>query len=150
LAFFKVIKKLNRKMVENYRRGVGPTRMVLLLTTIGRKSGLARITPLQFEELDGLVFVGSARGQESDWFKNILVNPKVHVQIGKREFDAIAEAVIETARVADFIELRVKRHPIMLRLIMFVADGLPPNFTRAQLEKYCLNRTMVIMHPIQE
>ena len=135
-------------MIENYRRGFGPTKMVLLLTTIGRKSGLQRITPLQFENIDGMIYLGSARGQESDWFKNILITPSVHVQIQQKEFDAIAEPVIETRRVADFIELRVKRHPVMLRLIMFFADGLPLNFTRAQLEKYCQNRAMVILHPV--
>jgi deazaflavin-dependent oxidoreductase (nitroreductase family) len=135
-------------MVENYRRGFGPTGIVLLLTTTGRKSGLPRVTPLQFEDVDGTIYIGSARGKESDWFKNILANPQVHVQIKKREFDATAEPVSDVKRVADFIELRVKRHPIMLRFIMFIADGLPPNFNRIQLERYCSNRTMVILHPV--
>jgi deazaflavin-dependent oxidoreductase (nitroreductase family) len=135
-------------MVENYRHGFGPTKIVLLLTTIGRKSGLPRITPLQYEEIEGLINVGSARGQESDWFKNILANPHVHVQIQKREFDATAEVVTDTGRVADFIQLRVQRHPVMLRLIMFVADGLSFNFNREQLERYCANRTMVVLHPV--
>ena len=33
------MKTLNSCMVKNYWRGFGPTRVVLLLTTIGRKSG---------------------------------------------------------------------------------------------------------------
>jgi deazaflavin-dependent oxidoreductase (nitroreductase family) len=148
VSIYHIFRKFNKRMIENYRRGIGPTRIVLLLTTIGRKSGLPRVTPLQFEDIEGTVYIGSARGQESDWFKNILANPQVHVQIQQREFDAIAEAVIETKRVADFIELRIKRHPVMLRLIMLVADGLPPNFTHAQLEKYCEKRTMVILQPV--
>lgn len=146
---FHVIRALNRKMVENYRRGIGPTKIVLLLTTTGRKSGQPRTTPLQFEAVDGKFIVGSARGKDSDWFKNILINPRVHVQMGKREFDADAEPVTDPNRVADFIELRVKRHPVMLRFIMFIADHLPPNFTRPQLEQYCANRVMVILHPVE-
>jgi deazaflavin-dependent oxidoreductase (nitroreductase family) len=140
---------LNRRMVENYRRGISPVKIILLLTTTGRKSGLPRTTPVQYEEVNGLICVGSARGQKSDWFKNILANPRVHVQMQKREFDAVAETVIDTKRVADFIQLRVQRHPIMLRLIMFLADGLPFNFDRAQLEKYCENRAMVILRPVE-
>ncbi len=147
MSIYHVFRTFNKRMVENYRHGIGPTKMVLLLTTIGRKSGLPRVTPLQFEEIDGSIYIGSARGKDSDWFKNILANPQVHVQIRKREFDAVAEPVFDVKRVADFIELRVKRHPIMLRFIMFIADGLPPNFNRDQLERYCLNRTMVILHP---
>jgi len=135
-------------MVNNYRRGFGPTHIVLLLTTKGRKSGLPRITPMQYEEVNDVIVVASARGYESDWFKNILADPHVHVQINTREFDAIAEPVTDTQRVADFIELRVKRHPVLLRLIMFLADGLSPNFNREQLEKYCSNRAIVILHPV--
>jgi hypothetical protein len=41
------MKNLNIRMAANYKRGFGPTRIVLLLTTTGRKSGLPRVTPLQ-------------------------------------------------------------------------------------------------------
>lgn len=148
MSMYRLFRSSNKWMVKNYRRRIGPTKIILLLTTIGRKSGLPRITPVQFEEIDGTIYIGSARGQESDWFKNILKDPHVHIQIQQREFDATAEAVIDTCRVADFIQLRVARHPVMLRLIMFFADGLPPNFNRAQLEEYCQNRAMVILHPV--
>ena len=49
-------------------------RFVLLLTTIGRKSGLPRATPLQYEEVDGQYRIASARGTEADWYRNILAN----------------------------------------------------------------------------
>jgi hypothetical protein len=64
------MKALNTRMAVNYRRGLGPTRLVLLLTTSGRISGQPRVTPLQFEEIDGAYYVASARGTEADWFKN--------------------------------------------------------------------------------
>ena len=46
-----------------YAIGLGPLigRHVLLLTTTGRKSGLRRVTPLQYEEIDGVFYIGSAR-----------------------------------------------------------------------------------------
>lgn len=142
------MKGLNARMAANYKRGFGPARVVMLLTTIGRKSGLPRVTPLQYEEVDGDYCIGSARGADADWFKNICTNPKVHVQIRDREFDALAEPVTDPIRLADFIELRLHRHPIMIRLIMHLFDGLPLRFNRADLEEFCKEKAMVILHPV--
>lgn len=144
------MKVLNVRMAANYRRGIGPTRVVLLLTTTGRKSGLLRVTPLQYEKANDDFYIASARGAEADWYKNILANPQVHVQIREREFDALAEPVIDPARIADFIEWRLHRHPVMIRLIMHLFDRLPLRFDRADLEKFCQKKTMVVLHPIPE
>ena len=141
------MKGLNARMVANYTRGFGPRRIVLLLTTTGRKSGLPRVTPLQYEEVDGAYYIGSARGPEADWFKNILANPQVHVQIRERKFDALAEPVTDPVRIADFIELRLCRHPLMIRLIMHFFDGLPLRFTRVQLEDFCKQKALAILRP---
>lgn len=141
------MKGLNTRMMANYKRGFGPTRVVMILTTIGRKSGLPRQTPLQYEEVDGDYYIASARGSDADWFKNICANPKVHVQIRDREFDAVAEPITDPVRIADFIQLRLKRHPIMIRLIMHLFDGLPLRFSRANLEEFCEEKAMVILHP---
>ena len=144
------MKSVNARMAANYKRGFGPTRMVLLLTTTGRKSGLPRVTPLQFEEVKGDYYIASARGREADWFKNVLANPNVHVQVREREFDAVAEPVTDPERVADFLELRLHRHPFMIRLIMHFFDGLPLHFTRADLESMAREKALVILHPTQQ
>jgi deazaflavin-dependent oxidoreductase (nitroreductase family) len=138
---------LNMRMMENYKRGFGPTRVVMLLTTIGRKSGLPRQTPLQYEEVGSDYYIASARGPDADWFKNIRANPKVHFQIRDREFDATAEPVTDPVRIADFIELRLSRHPVMIRLIIHLFDGLPLRFNRSELEEFCQEKAMVILHP---
>jgi deazaflavin-dependent oxidoreductase (nitroreductase family) len=136
---------LNARMAANYRRGFGPTRLVLLLTTTGRKSGLPRVTPLQFEEVDGAYYVASARGQQADWFKNLLANPRVQVQLGERTFAAEAEPVTDPGRIADFIELRMRRRPLMIRLIMHLFDGLPLRFSRADLEALSQAKALAIL-----
>lgn len=143
------MKALNARMAANYKHGFGPTRIVLLLTTIGRKSGLPRVTPLQFEEVEGNYYIASARGQDADWFKNIQANPNVHVQIREQEFDAVAEPVTDPLHIADFIELRLKRHPVMIRLIMTLFDGLPLRFSRNDLETMAREKALVVLHPIQ-
>jgi deazaflavin-dependent oxidoreductase (nitroreductase family) len=141
---------LNARMMANYKRGFGPTRVVLLLTTVGRKSGLPRVTPLQYEEIDGAYYIASARGSGADWFKNIEANRNVCVQIRDREFDALAEPVTDPSRIADFIELRLRRHPVMIRLIMSLFDGLPWQVSRANLEEFCKEKALVILRPIKE
>ena len=72
------------------------------------------------------------------------------MQIRDREFDATAEPVTDPVCIADFIELRLKRHPIMIRLIMHLFDGLPLRFNRVDLEKFCQEKAMAILRPIRE
>lgn len=131
-----------------YKLGLGLVygRMVLLLTTTGRKSGLPHNVPVQYEEIDGEIYVGSARGKEADWFRNILANPEVKVQVGRRHFVGIAKPVTDPIVIADFLEIRLQRHPRMVGAIMRRA-GLPHNPTRLDLEAYAANRVLVVIQP---
>ncbi len=61
---------------------------VLLLTTIGRKSGQPRIAPLLFiEDDDNVIVVGSQGGLPKDplWYRNLQANPECEVQIMRRK-----------------------------------------------------------------
>lgn len=61
---------------------------VLLLTTTGRTTGLARTVPLPYFEYDGRTFiVGSFAGGEKHpaWFLNVRANPDVRVQRGTKK-----------------------------------------------------------------
>jgi deazaflavin-dependent oxidoreductase (nitroreductase family) len=61
---------------------------VLLLTTIGRKSGQPRTAPLLFiEDGDDVIVVGSQGGLPKDplWYKNLQANPACEVQIKRRK-----------------------------------------------------------------
>ena len=104
------------------------------------------MTPLQFEEVDGAYYVGSARGEEADWYRNILASPQVELQICERNFHGIAEAVSDPGRVADFLALRVKRRPLFIGLLMRL-EGLPWRYTRLDLERFASRKTMVIIRP---
>jgi deazaflavin-dependent oxidoreductase (nitroreductase family) len=119
------MRAVSGRLVSLLERGKGPKRLVLLLTTTGRKSGLPRLTPLQYEEQFGILYVASARGQQADWFKNLVVNPQVHVQIGGQRVAAVAEPICDPGRIADILELRLRRHPVMIRLIMFAEVAVP-------------------------
>lgn len=104
------------------------------------------MTPLQYEEVNGEYYIASARGKEADWFKNVIAYPQVHFQVRDREFDATAEPITDPARIANFIELRLRRHPVMIRLIMHLFDGLPLRFDRLKLEEVRKDKAMVIVH----
>ncbi|MBN2149659.1 MAG: nitroreductase family deazaflavin-dependent oxidoreductase [Anaerolineales bacterium] len=148
-GIYRWMKPFNQRMAKNYQKGFGPTRVVLLLTTTGRKSGLPRVTPLQYEQIDGVYYVGSARGPQADWFRNIQANPQVGVQIKDRQFQALAEAVTDPQRIADFFQLRLKRHPLMIGLMMRL-EGLPWRYTRADLEKFAAQKALAVIRPVVE
>lgn len=134
-----------------YRLGLGPSygRLVLLLTTTGRKSGLPHVTPLQYEEVNGKIIVVAARGQQADWFRNIIVNPRVEVQVKSRRFSGRAETVTDLVQIADFLTLRLRRHPIMIGMILRMA-GLPAKPSRVQLEEYAKKRAMVVIQSCED
>jgi len=140
------MRKLNRRIARNYQRGIGPASMVLLLTTTGRKSGLPRLTPLQYEEYEEGYYVGSARGEQADWFRNIQANPQVEVQVCREHFCGLAEPVTDAKRIADFLELRLKRHPLMIGALMRL-EGLPLKHTRLDLERFAAQKAMAIIRP---
>jgi deazaflavin-dependent oxidoreductase (nitroreductase family) len=131
-----------------YALGLGPLigRVILLLTTTGRKSGLPRVTSLQYEELDGAIYIGSARGTRADWYRNIVADPHVQVRVKRRRFDGIAEATTDPSRIADFLELRLQRHPRMVGA-MLRAEGLPTTPTREQLEIHASQLALVVIRP---
>lgn len=147
-AKFKNIQKVHRLL---YAIGLGPLlgRIVLLLTTTGRRSGKKRVTPLQYEEIDGSYYLGAARGLKADWVHNIQANPQVEIRVGAKYFHACAEVVTDPARFADFMEVRLERHPRMMGLLMERAHGLPRRPSRMQLEQLGLEEAMVIVRPIR-
>ena len=91
----------NRVIPKLYDLGLGPFigRFVLLLTTTGRKSGLPRTTPLQYEKIDGAYYVGSVRGVQADWFRNLVANPRVEVRVKAQRWCGWAEAVTAPDRI---------------------------------------------------
>ena len=67
---------------------------VLHLTTIGRRTGLARQIEIWFVIHHGRFYLFAETGEAAAWVKNIRRNPEVGVRIGDRQIGA-------TARVLD-------------------------------------------------
>ena len=142
----KNVQKIHRVL---YAIGFGPLigRIILLLTTTGRSSGIKRVTPLQYEMIGADYYLGSARGTSSDWVRNIQANPQVELRVGAKHFYGIAEVISDPSRFANFMEVRLQRHPRMIGFIMQKAHGLPRRPSREQLEDLAKNEVFVIVHP---
>ena len=143
--WMKPIQMLHRFL---YAIGLGPVlgHIVLLLTTTGRKTGRKRVTPIQYEEIDGLYYIASARGRKADWFRNIQASSSVEVQVKAYRFSGQAEAVTDPLRIADFLEHRLHTHPRMIGMMMKMHNQ-PFSPTRDQLEDLAKSLAMVIIHP---
>lgn len=75
----------------------------LLLTTVGRRSGQARRTPLIYGQ-DGERYLvvasnGGAPGHPA-WYHNLTANPRVRVQVVDEVFDATARTATEAEKPA--------------------------------------------------
>jgi deazaflavin-dependent oxidoreductase (nitroreductase family) len=146
---WRFMRRLSRRVIHLVAAGRGPAGVVLVLTTTGRKSGLPRQTPLQYEQVGADFYIASARGPQADWFRNLQAEPRVAVLVGGRQFPAQAEAVTDPARIADFLALRLERHPRMVGLIMRL-EGFPLRYTRLDLEQFAAGKALAVLHPLPQ
>ena len=66
---------------------------LVLLTTIGAKTGQRRTTPMMFHrDGDGLLVIASNIGapRHPDWYLNLVANPRVVVEVGDESYAALA------------------------------------------------------------
>ena len=104
-ALRQFFKGFNRFMLYMWRLGLGkwvnawPERggQIMVLSHIGRKSGLQRRTPLNYALIDGDLYCTAGFGRLSDWYRNIKVNPAVEVWLPEGWWNGEAEDVSESA-----------------------------------------------------
>ncbi len=76
---------------------------VLLLTTIGRKSGKPRTAPLLYlRDGEKIVIVGSKGGMSHHplWYRNVEANPDVEVEIGSERRKMLAQRATDEEKAA--------------------------------------------------
>ena len=127
-----------------YALGLGPIvgRLVLLLTTTGRRTGRPRVTPLQFEETAGLLYVLSARGLHADRVRNLKTHPEAEVRLRRQRFPVTGDLIHDPGQIADVLALRLAHRPRMMRALLR-AEGLPFPPGRADLEALATEIVMV-------
>jgi deazaflavin-dependent oxidoreductase (nitroreductase family) len=106
----------------------------LMLTHLGRKSGLPRQTVVEVVRHDKATdtyFIVSGFGEQSDWYRNIRKNPRVTVQVGGRRMDCMAEQLGHDDAVHEFRNY-ARRHPAALktlsRVLRYPWDGTEASY----------------------
>jgi deazaflavin-dependent oxidoreductase (nitroreductase family) len=92
------MREINRNVVEAFRsggelpRGMHRERLVLL-TTRGVRTGREHTTPMMFHaDGDRLLVIASNAGaaRHPDWYRNLVADPHVAVEVGETRYDALA------------------------------------------------------------
>ncbi|MGA7194928.1 MAG: nitroreductase family deazaflavin-dependent oxidoreductase [Anaerolineales bacterium] len=108
----------------------------LLLTHIGRKSGLPRQTVIEVVKHDAdsdRFFVVSGWGNQSDWYQNIHKNPDVIISVGARKLQVRAED-ISLPEAVDILEEYTRRYPMAFKELtrLFLKEQLEPGREASQ------------------
>ncbi|HBY92456.1 MAG: nitroreductase family deazaflavin-dependent oxidoreductase [Ardenticatenaceae bacterium] len=97
--FFRLLNRFF--MVPVFRLGLGPMMVnpfsgyIMLLKTIGHKTGKVRYAPVNYAILDGNVYCLAGWGQIAHWYRNLRAQPAVEVLLPGGALAGLAEEVID-------------------------------------------------------
>ena len=95
-----IARSVSRFPINLYRLGWGGVLgwlPMLVMTTKGRRSGLARHVMVEFRRHGSKYYVFSGWGERTDWYRNLLQHPRVTIQHGAHVFVAEATPVQDNA-----------------------------------------------------
>jgi deazaflavin-dependent oxidoreductase (nitroreductase family) len=110
----------NKAVIDEFRANGGKVggyfagANMLLLHTVGAKSGAARTNPMVYvRDGDRLVVIASKGGADTnpDWYHNLLANPDVTVELGDEQFQARATAVTQEPERSRLYAKMVEHRP---------------------------------------
>ncbi|MCZ7546206.1 MAG: nitroreductase family deazaflavin-dependent oxidoreductase [Anaerolineae bacterium] len=131
-----------------YRMGLGPAlgRVMLVLSTRGRRTGLWRHVPVAYTRDGDDIYIVSSRGERADWYRNLEAHPEATLQIGnwrfaataefltdQQDLRAMAEAIraynprfVEVTRGMLGVDLNKDEELTRLTAVRFTPSGYPP------------------------
>ncbi len=131
-----------------YAIGLGNTygRLVLLLATRGRRTGKPRVTPLQYEQVDGTFIIASARGTRATGSATCSLTPMSRCKCADPTFPASPRPVSRLGVSPTFSSCDCDATPgwSAASCASEVFRGHPD---RSQLEEYASNLAMVTIAP---
>jgi len=85
--FRNVFRQFNRFMLLMWRLGLGKWinispqvgGRILVLIHTGRKTSFRRLTPLNYAVINGDFYCTAGFGEQADWYRNLLADPRVEV-----------------------------------------------------------------------
>jgi deazaflavin-dependent oxidoreductase (nitroreductase family) len=134
-----VFKRFNPFMIGLFRLGLGwavniwPAvgGRIMVITHTGRKSGLPRRTPVNYAPIEGDLYCTAGFGSISDWYRNILANPRVEIWLPRGWWRGVVEDISQDPR----------RIPLLREVI--IASGVvgpmmgvnPPKMSDAEFDR---------------
>ena len=115
--------RLNKYLtIPFYRVGflplLGAGFIFLLLFTKGRKTGKVRITPLEYQKINGTIHIFASRGDKANWLMNLKANPEdVKIRVGFKKYKVKTE-IIEMEKRKDIFHWYVSKHPMAAKALM--------------------------------
>ena len=98
------VNDFNTKIIEEFRANGGKLgggfegAPMLLLTTVGAKSGKTRVNPMMYLDEGGRRYVFASKAgapTNPDWYYNLLANPDVTIEVGTDTLDVVATPLEE-------------------------------------------------------
>ena len=111
------VNEWNKAIIKEFRENGGKVggqfenMNLILLHTIGAKSGLERINPVAyFTDNGNYVVIASKAGapDNPDWYHNIVAHPEFSVEVGTEQFQVQATIAEEPARTELFAKMVAK------------------------------------------
>ena len=134
---YDAVNRMNVGIIDEFRANGGKLgggfegRPIVLLTIKGRKTGTERTTPLVYLPVSGpdgdRVFVFASKGgapDDPDWYKNLVVNPDVTVEVGDQKY--AARAVVITGPERDELFERQMRDAEQFRTYQMNTERVIP------------------------
>jgi F420H(2)-dependent quinone reductase len=103
------------------------TQSILLLHSVGRKSGKPYITPIAYFYLDGVYFVVASNwGKDANagWYHNLRANPRARIDVNGKEIPVIARDA-QGREYVEFWKYAVEHHPPYLEYQKMTKRQIP-------------------------
>lgn len=92
----------NTKIIEEFRANAGKVggmfegHPMVILHTTGAKSGKEHVNPLVYLPGDNLIYIFASKGgapTHPDWYRNLVANPNVKVEVGTETYEGVASEI---------------------------------------------------------
>lgn len=128
---------LFRAPIWLYRIGLGGlmTKRMVLLNHVGRKSGKLRqavVEVVKYDKAIDTVYIASGWGAKSDWYRNLLANPEITIQVGWRRM-AVTAVPLTPEQSGEAMVDYAHRYPtaakvLSKRLLGYEVDGTDEDY----------------------
>ncbi len=105
----------NKQVIKEFRANGGKVggyfknMDLLLLHTVGAKSGKERLNPTAYIKDGEILIIAASKGgadSHPDWYHNLAADPEVKVEVGQENYSARAEIAPEPERTELFGKLK--------------------------------------------